>query len=346
MNEDFSGVNLSGVIFPGADLSGIKLSEAVISEAILTKAVLVNADLMGADLSWSKLVEADLSEADLSGANLTGADLSWANVKKANFSGANLHRANLSNANLQEADLRSSKLSKTDLSGANLTGAKLYGIILAGSKLDDVMCEWYDYSLAGDGSDIRRSFEELVSALKTQIIVTSNTELNSRLLGGLAGLAKLMQAVGVKVSKIEGASGNSTVTFEAAKEEDLIPAAIILFNTLIKCNKIDLEALYSDMPYLKEMVIDNRLLIDVFKELLGPMDSSKLHYNLLDNFRRDFACMTANIQGELVSINRQDEKLHIDCRQSADPNKGPAPDAAKPSTSLAIANIIKWLLTH
>ncbi len=348
MDEDFSGVNLSRAILPDVDLYGIKLSKAVMSEAVLTKAMLANADLAGAVLSWSKLMEANFYEAYLHGAALVGADLSGADARGADFSGANLHRANLTNVNLQRADLRNSRFSRADLNGANLTGAKLYGIILAGAKLDNVICEWYDYSRDGNGSDVRHSFDDLLFTLKTQVTVTSNTELDFRLLGGLAGLAKLIKALNVTVSKVEDYSGSSMVTFEAAGEEDLIPAVIILFNALLNCKKIDFEALASDMPYLEKMAIDDKSLIDVLKELLGPVDSSRLHYSLLENFRLDFADMTVNVQGELVGINRRGEELNIKYPKSIDRRQleEPVQEVVKPFTSVAIAKIIKWLLAH
>ncbi len=378
-----SGVDLSMANLTRCDFNGVDLSKANLSEAILIEAILTNAKLSEANLTWAKLNHTNLSESELHGASLIGATLSQAdlyravlvevnlslanlseanltevnlaksNLNKTNFTKANLSgtdlrdaefkNANLSGADLSGADLRRCKLISVDLTGAKLTGAKLHKAWFSNTKLNNIICEWADFSPLGDGSDIHRPgdpvFERMARIRRPRIIFTSNTEIDTTLLGGLMSLVNTIQPLNAKLSKVEEiSSGVSSITFEVAAEKNPLPAVIVLFNALVRSAKIDFEALTHEMSKFDEPAINDIPLTELLKASPELIATFEPHNRLLEKFRAGFSSMTADIQGETVSIKRQEEQLHIDYRQ--------AKVAAKATICSMAAKTLAWILRH
>lgn len=165
--------------------------EVVDSSAVLV--ILARADLTRARFERVRMTEADLRLADLEGARFGGCDLGGALLDRAildgvvaeatSFRGAQLGDARLDGARFVGCDFRDADLSRVDpvltrlgtATGAvfercDFRGAKLAGRRLANTVFDG--CHWFgatgrpamegpvrvsapDFSLAGDGSDVR-----------------------------------------------------------------------------------------------------------------------------------------------------------------------------------------------
>ncbi len=337
-----------GVMFHGANLKGANLSRTNLHKADLTRANLSGANLSGADLSFAKLTGANLTGANLWEANLDTANLRRANLAKAGLFRANLSEGDLSSANLQEADLRLSRLSNANLSGANISGVKLFGSWLVNTKLDNIICEFYDNSENADGSDIRHPKEsgigDVIQTLGPMITITSHADLDAELLADFSGLIKVMQSLKTKVNKLEKTSdGGCSITFETAEEKSLIPTVIVLFDALLKEEKIDLDALSQDMGDLNKIVINGRPLVDLLKDVLWLVDSPQLRYGLPDKFRKGFISEEINIHGESLKIERQGGELHVDYSLPSDRHQA---KTSKITTGAFINKIIEYLLTH
>lgn len=343
----------------GANLSKADLYAAELCSAKLVKAVLQGADLSKANLTCANLSLADLSGANLSGTNLSCADLSMADLSRIDFAGANLTCANLSGANLCM-----SQFPAADLTGANLTGAKICGIWFAPStKLDKVVCAWYDLSPNGDGSDVRHpgkdGFKDIIYVLESQITVHSQIKLSPELFAGLYGLSKALQVLEARVKKVEDTpSGGCAITFEAVKEENLIPAVLVSFNALVQNGKINVDALYREMGDLNKIIVNQKPLIDLLKATPYLIDTSQLHYGMLEKFRKGFLSLQADIRGESISIRRNGTKLffdyyspivrpqnHFDYSNGNEPTEqNTDPGITKIATSVGIAKIFKHLI--